>query len=122
MAALWKLYTGMACRMVSFFKANTSLKCLVRYLLMQAPTATGEGTTSWWPTGGVWAPAGWGRVSGWGADIRVPSTDLCPQVGSGGNSYYFHGTDLLEGQEDELEEGVYLYPSLNKVSFSFQDC
>ena len=65
------------------------------------------------------------------------------QVGSGGNSYYFHGTDLLEGEEEgevggqvdtdrktwspgggvysysdpgrKSEEGAFLYPSLAKA-------
>jgi len=43
----------------------------------------------------------------------------CLRVGSGGNSYFFHGTDLLEHEENELkkgmEEGAYLYPSLAKA-------
>ena len=61
------------------------------------------------------------------------------QVGSGGNSFYFHGTDLLEGKagvvvhhpcilfnylkillpfpapQGREEEGVYLYPGLAKA-------
>ena len=59
------------------------------------------------------------------------------QVGSGGNSYFFHGTDLLEQEENDptkvervlergerqitvsftqvKEEGAYLYPNLAKA-------
>ena len=29
---------------------------------------------------------------------------LLSQVGSGGNSYFFHGTDLLEDEENEPEK------------------
>jgi len=43
----------------------------------------------------------------------------CLRVGSGGNSYFFHGTDLLEQEENDptkvKEEGAYLYPKLSKA-------
>jgi len=60
-----------------------------------------------------------GQLLGYGRCKGDQRYGPCLRVGSGGNSYFFHGTDLLEDEENEpekgMEEGAYLYPSLAKA-------